>query len=370
MKIIVAGPVFPDSFARNVVVTLADMGHEVHSVSGTRTRHQQNRWLRNFWELAGKAFPAIEDSSYKVLVRQAKTLAPDLVLVTSRDLPPQVIAEIKAACPAKVVCWYTDPITGTHRHYIVASPYDAIFLKEPYLVRILREKLGLRTHLLHECCNPRWHRRIALSAADRARYSTQLAALGSLHYYRARMLEPFSAADLKIWGAYNPPWVVSPSKQHYTNQFVAEEEKAKAILAAQVVLNTMGYWEIEGLNCTLFETAGCGGFQIADWKPTMAECFEPEREMVTFRTAQELQEKVEYYLAKPDERQAIADRAYARAHREHTYKHRLTEMFRVLGFENFTTESTEATEEIRDVAPASSLAGSAWEKIVPGNRKN
>jgi spore maturation protein CgeB len=345
MRIIVVGPVFPDSFARNVVVTLAEMGHEVHSISGTRTRHQQNPWLRGAWELAQKAFPAIEESGHKAMVRQAKELAPDLVLVTCKVVPPPVVAAIKATCSARVVCWYTDPITGSQRHYLAASPYDALFLKEPYLVHILREKLGLNTHLLHECCNPRWHRRVELFEPDRARYATQLAAFGSLHYYRARMLEPFSASDLKIWGAYSPSWIVSPSKQRYMNHFVAEEEKAKAIQAAQVVLNTMGYWEIEGLNCTLFETAGCGGFQIADWKPTMAECFEPEREIVTFRTAQELKEKVAYYLAKPDERQAIADRAYARAHREHTYEHRLREMFRVLGLRAFTAEAAEGAEK-------------------------
>jgi spore maturation protein CgeB len=33
----------------------------------------------------------------------------------------------------------------------------------------------------------------------------------------------------------------------------------------------------------------------------------------------------------PEERQAISDRAYARAHREHTYEMRLQRMFETLG---------------------------------------
>jgi spore maturation protein CgeB len=93
----------------------------------------------------------------------------------------------------------------------------------------------------------------------------------------------------------------------------------------------MFYAEIEGLNCTLFEAAGCGAFQIADWKPSLPELFEPEREVVTFRTRQELKERVDYYLAHPEERQEIADRAYARAHREHTYEARFNKMFEILG---------------------------------------
>ena len=93
----------------------------------------------------------------------------------------------------------------------------------------------------------------------------------------------------------------------------------------------MHYGEIQGVNCRLFEAAGCGAFQIADWKPGLAELFEPEREIVTFRTRDELKEKVDYYLAHAEERREIADRAYRRAHREHTYEIRLRKMFDVLG---------------------------------------
>jgi spore maturation protein CgeB len=68
-----------------------------------------------------------------------------------------------------------------------------------------------------------------------------------------------------------------------------------------------------------------------DWKPGLPELFEPEREVVTFRTHQELRAKVDYYLAHAAERDEIADRSYARAHREHTYEKRLEKMFEILG---------------------------------------
>jgi spore maturation protein CgeB len=145
------------------------------------------------------------------------------------------------------------------------------------------------------------------------------------------MLECLEGYDLKIWGSNCPPWISSSIKGHYTHHYVAEEEKAKAFRSAKVLVNTMLYSEIEGVNCTLFEAAGCGAFQIADWKPALSGLFEPEREVVTFRTRQELKAKVDYYLAHPEERQEIADRACARAHREHTYEARLEKMFEILG---------------------------------------
>jgi spore maturation protein CgeB len=152
-----------------------------------------------------------------------------------------------------------------------------------------------------------------------------------MYYYRARLLETFVDYDLKIWGKSYPPWLSSPLRAIYQDEYVAEEEKAKAFNAAKIVLNTMHYGEIEGVNCRLFEAAGCGAFQIADWKPSLPELFEPEREVVTFRTRRELKAKVDYYLARPAERREIADRAYARAHRDHTYEVRLERMFEILG---------------------------------------
>jgi spore maturation protein CgeB len=145
------------------------------------------------------------------------------------------------------------------------------------------------------------------------------------------MLEEFQGYDLKIWGNNCPPWLSSPIKNKYTHHYVAAEEKAKAYISAKVLVNTMFYSEIDGVNCTLFEAAGCGAFQIADWKSSLPELFEPEREVVTFHTHQELKTKVDYYLAHPAQRQEIVDRAYGRAHHEHTYEKRLEKMLGILG---------------------------------------
>ncbi|HUI40761.1 MAG TPA: glycosyltransferase, partial [Terriglobia bacterium] len=147
-----------------------------------------------------------------------------------------------------------------------------------------------------------------------------------------------------------PFWLRSPLRARYPNHYVAEIEKSKAFTGAKIVLNTMHFGEIEGVNCRLFEAAGCGAFQIADWKPGLAEHFEPECEVVTFHSRDELREKVDYYLAHPDERRAIADRAYLRAHREHTYERRLARMLQRLGFSAGGLTQGQSGEEKADLA--------------------
>jgi spore maturation protein CgeB len=331
MRILVIGPQFADSFARNICVTLEAMGHEVATENGTNTHHHGNRYWNAVWRSLHQGFPSLEIGSFDALVHRAKALQPELILVTYGAMPPQVVAKLREQCGAKVACWFTDAISNLHRQYLLASPFDALFLKEPFMVRTFRDKLGLNVHYLPEACNPRWHKPVDVTKVERAVYACDVAAAGSFHYYRARMLEAFEGYDLKIWGSNCPPWISSPVKGCYTYRYVAEKEKAIAYRCAQVLVNTMHYTEIEGVNCTLFEAAGCGAFQITDWKPGLPELFEPEREVVTFRTRQELRAKVDYYLAHPAERQEIAARASARAHREHTYEKRLGKMFGILG---------------------------------------
>lgn len=342
MKILVVGPQFPDSFARNIVATLERMGHQVTGVEGVRTRHHGNRLANGFWSCLPKAFPSLGRRIFGEVVRKAAAVRPGLVLVTCGGVPPEVVSELKSVSGGQVVCWYTDPVANLYRHYLLASDFDFVFLKEPFLVRVARDKLGLNAFYLPECCNPAWHRPISLNAGDRKKYGCDLAAAGSLHYYRARMLEAFADYELKVWGRNCPAWLDSPVKKRYPNLFIAEEVKARAFGSAKIVINTLQCAEIEGVNCTLFEAAGCGAFQIADWKPALPELFEPEREIVTFRTRRELKEKVDYYLARPEERREIAARASTRAHRDHTYEKRLERMFEVMGLagKGFTRAAT------------------------------
>ena len=331
MKILISGQFYPDSFARNIAVTACGMGHQVAVVDETPVHRHLNVLWRGFWTLIPRVFPEYERRRQRKLVRAAKEFAPDMVLLTYGTLPPSVVRQLRGACSARIAAWYPDALVTLGRQYLLASDLDAWFLKDPYMVRVLRDKLALNTFYLPEACNSLWHRRVELSVEDQRKYGCDLVTVSNMYYYRAKSLEIFLNYDMKIWGKSYPSWLSSPLRVIYHDEYVAEEEKARAFNAAKIVLNTMHYGEIEGVNCRLFEAAGCGAFQIADWKPALPDLFEPEKEIVTFRTQQELKEKVDYYLAHPEERREIADRAYARAHNEHTYEMRLQKMFETLG---------------------------------------
>lgn len=86
----------------------------------------------------------------------------------------------------------------------------------------------------------------------------------------------------------------------------------------------------QAANIRLFESTGVGTCLVTDWKKNMSELFEPDREVVVFRSAAEAVEKISYLLAHEGERRAIAVRGRARALRSHNYADRLAELEAVL----------------------------------------
>ncbi|MFQ5776818.1 MAG: glycosyltransferase [Terriglobia bacterium] len=330
MRILVLGPIYPDSFARNIVATLEEMGHQVASVSPWRPSARFPYGLRLLLEQAAQRsrIAGLE----RVLRRRVQKFQPDVVLNAYAGLEPAVVARLRQQTSAFLVAWFPDALANLGRQYLLASPYHAFFFKDRHIMRFVEEKLGQPAFYLPEGCNPRWHRRIAVSESDHARYACDITIACKMYYHRALLLESLAGYDFKIWGPSYPAWLTLPRhlRRAHQNHYVAEEEKAKAFNAAKIVLNTLHYAEIDGVNARLFEIAGCGGFQISEHRDALCELFEPEREIVTFRTRQELKEKVDYYLAHPAERRAIADRAYARAHRQHTYQHRLQRLLSIV----------------------------------------
>ena len=80
-----------------------------------------------------------------------------------------------------------------------------------------------------------------------------------------------------------------------------------------------------------FELCGCGAFQLSYFVEGLETCFRLGEEIETYLDPDALIEKVEYYLAHPAERQAIADAGLRRARTEHSIAERLRDVFVAIG---------------------------------------
>jgi spore maturation protein CgeB len=220
-------------------------------------------------------------------------------------------------------------MTTLGRQYALGAGYDHVFVKDRYLQHLFSRMLsGSAFHYLPEACNPRVHRPLELTAAERLRYGSDVAMIGSIYYYRQDLLQQLLPFDLKVWGR-RYDWMVDRLPDRHQGREAVLDHKGHVALAARIALNTLHYAEVDGLNARAFELAGYGAFQLITDKPVLREHFAPDREIVTFDSAAEMVEKVRHYLARPEEAAAIARRGQERAHREHTYEHRLREIARI-----------------------------------------
>lgn len=83
-------------------------------------------------------------------------------------------------------------------------------------------------------------------------------------------------------------------------------------------------------NARLFEATGMGACLITDWKTNLPQLFEPDKEVITYRTIEECIEKVEYLLDHENERTSIAAAGQHRTLRDHTYAQRAEQLDEIM----------------------------------------
>jgi len=80
-----------------------------------------------------------------------------------------------------------------------------------------------------------------------------------------------------------------------------------------------------------FEIPMSGGLYLTEYSPELEEVFEIGKEMLTYRTFDELVKKIQYLLDHPDKAEAIRKAGYRRAVSEHTWEMRFEKMFTLMG---------------------------------------
>lgn len=80
-----------------------------------------------------------------------------------------------------------------------------------------------------------------------------------------------------------------------------------------------------------FEAPMCRALYMTGYMDELAEHFEPDREIVTYRNMFELVDKARYYLSHPDQAEKVRQAGYERALKDHTYHNRFRSLFKQLG---------------------------------------
>jgi len=259
---------------------------------------------------------------------------PELVVCTYRFTHPICIKLIKQAMPnVKVVHVNPDQLTTLEYQQIFASPYDAYFTKDRFIVDFMRNKMGLNAFYLPEAFNPRVHKMPNVVRAElEKKIKIDVVAFGTMYPYRDNMVGQLikSGIDVSLFGTPNKRFSKPEIERNFKNEFITGDRKSEILYGSKIVFNNFHYAEIESANAKFFEIAGIGGFQLCDYKPVLNEYSAIPVEQFTYKSIGEAIALVEYYLDKPELRHEMALKQYNHFALNHTYEHRINQLLQLI----------------------------------------
>jgi len=273
------------------------------------------------------------DWRFGVLKEQVRRLKPDIIYIKEQSLlTDAMVGELKDM--TRLIAMQVGSRLLKRRTY---QHIDLVFTSFPHFVSMF-EKRGLRASYLRICFDSRVAQEI-----KRQPLLHEVTFVGGItfgqHRTRNEILETASREfPLKWYGYSTSPWHQSGTLKKNWCGPVWGLDMYQALADSLVTINSHG--EIAGKyanNVRLYEATGVGTCLLTDWKENIPDLFEPETEIVTYRSVPEFREKLGYLLAHPAECKKIGRAAQIRTLKEHTYAHRVRELIAV--FKRHTKET-------------------------------
>lgn len=107
-------------------------------------------------------------------------------------------------------------------------------------------------------------------------------------------------------------------------------EMPRAIQAAKINLNITLRSIVSGIPLRAWDIIGNNSFLLTNYQSEFFDYFEPDEDFVFYENPDEFREKVTFYLANDSLRERIANNAYEKVMKEHTYEHRLNSMISII----------------------------------------
>jgi len=189
-----------------------------------------------------------------------------------------------------------------------AGDFDLVFAAQQDGAERLRQDGILCARWLPLACNPRHHRRHEVEKQHDVCFVGNI-----VHGERERLIRLI--------------------QERFPSTFVGRafwEEMARLFSASRLVFNRS---IVNDVNMRVFEAVACGSLLITNdlAENGQDELLTPGEHLVTYRSDDELIERIRYYLDHEEEREAIAQRGMERAHAEHTYAHRMQTILDAVG---------------------------------------
>lgn len=299
--------------------------------------HQIDRFMYDKYRVAAVHGFYIEMLSRVVFEAINEKPVDILICMAQAPFTGPVLTELRKRGVITVLWFMEDYLRFTYWKD-VARYFDFVFTiqKGPCIDAIKAAGAG-EVHYLPAACDPFVHAPVHLSEEECKRWGSPISFVGAGYHNRQQMFAALADLPFKIWGTEWPGCRPFDKLVQEEGRRLTPAEYIKIFNSTNVNLNLHSSTERDGVepngdfvNPRTFELASAGAFQLVDERSLLPEVFVPGKEVVTFNSTRDLKDKIQYYLAHPEQRQQIAAAARERVLRDHTYVHRLRQMLSII----------------------------------------
>ncbi len=145
--------------------------------------------------------------------------------------------------------------------------------------------------------------------------------IGTAYGNRRRWISALAARGIEV-ACFGHGWRAGPVSNEEMRRIVRESAISLNFGDSGVQWRGVVPYRSRQVKARIFEIPGSGGFLLTESAPELARFYAIGDEIDVFDSADEAAQKIRHYLANPDVRDRMADAAYARTAREHTYAQR------------------------------------------------
>jgi spore maturation protein CgeB len=283
----------------------------------------------------------------EIVVRQAVDFKPDVLFIDDYDI--NLLNAIKENCPSirLSATW-----TGS-----ALAPID--FMKHVDVVLTCapeaQERLnfmGIRAEHLNHMFAPAVLERLSFPRGTTdidASFIGQILPGSDFHLKRMKLVASLIPSGLTL---YSPPWSMRTHLSFYKSKMRSKYfpisftdyiricmarqppcfglKMYETLIRSRITLNVHADSSPRyASNMRLFEATGVGCCLLTDWKANIRDLFEPDFEIVTYKSAEECREKLDYLLAHPSESEKIAQKGRERCLKDHSVESRADKMVQI-----------------------------------------
>ena len=267
---------------------------------------------------------------------------------------------------AKIKCQKICFVTDDDWMYSIRTRYASLYFSRLISTHVQNkafyDTIGIDNIIYSQwACNP------SLYKPSNVKKDIDISFIGGPHADRVELLR-YLIANGKYVKIYGRGWNRIEDLKKYWGGYLTNLEVVDVINRSKVCLNpgkssTMRGFQIKGRT---FELAGCAAFQLTDSTTILDDYFIRGTEIITYDNYEELLEQITYYLSRNKERESIAKRAYDRVISEHTWAHRLDNIFNDISNipSNYEFKSGTERQPIVDVIYLTNNSISLYSKTI------